>query len=240
MNSPKTLSIIIPVYNEEIRLKKTFSALKDFLDEKLFKEVQIVFVNDGSTDKTEDVVKAFCYPGVSVDYVSYKDNRGKGYAVTRGMIASKMDYALMCDADISTPFFEIKKFISYINDDKDIIIGTRKSRDAEVVVPQSIIRRNLGKVYTILANILTKQSVSDFTCGFKVFSKKARNIIFTRTIIERWSYDVEILLIAKKYNLRVFEVPVRWYNDQNTRVKLHKDILRSLTDIFKIISNRYE
>ena len=98
----------------------------------------------------------------------------------------------------------------------------------------------MGRCYTILANIITGVPVSDFTCGFKIFSKEARQKVFTRTKIERWSYDTEILYLAYRAGYPIVEVPVRWINDEGTRVNLWKDTVRSFVDLFRISFGKYD
>lgn len=238
MKNPLSLSIIVPVYNEELRLQKTFAALEAFYNQGLFEKMEVIFVNDGSTDKTTDIINRQQLR-IPKKLISYSPNRGKGRAVAVGMLESKMDYALLCDADISTPFEEITKFIKFMDQGVDVIIGTRKSKEAQVLKPQSFIRRNMGKCYTFLADLITGLSVSDFTCGFKLFSRSARAKIFDKVKIDRWSYDTEVLYVAHKQGLKIQEVPVRWSNDENTRVRLYKDAVRSFIDILKIRFHKY-
>lgn len=234
----KSLSIVIPVYNEEQRLSKTFSSLEEFLKQHHFYDIEIIFVDDGSTDKTREIIKKFS-DRIILNLISYPKNKGKGYAVVQGMMAAKNDYALICDADMSTPLAEITNFISLMTEDVPVIIGTRKAKGAHVSKPQSIIRRNLGRCYTLIADLITGLRVSDFTCGFKLFSRHARKLIFPKLKIERWSYDAEILFLAKLNHLPIKEVPVRWHNDENTRVRLGRDIFSSFIDLWRIRFGKY-
>lgn len=239
MTSAKTLSVVIPVYNEEKRLHKTFAALEGLYAGNLFAQIEAIFVDDGSRDRTVEIIKN---SNLKMPYrvISYVPNRGKGRAVAVGMKASTMDYALLSDADISTSFEEIKKFIPYLEEGADVIIGTRKSKEAKMLKKQPFIRRNMGKGYTFLADLITGLSVSDFTCGFKIFSRKAREAIFPHARIDRWSYDTEILYLAYRKNFKIKEVPVLWTNDENTRVNLFKDTIQSFVDILRIRFHRYE
>lgn len=233
MKLPNSLSIVIPVYNEEKRLHKTFSALTEFYKRDLFSHVEAIFVDDGSKDGTVEMIRTSKLP-MPFRVISYTPNRGKGRAVAEGMRASEMDYALMCDADISTSFEEIIKFMPHLQKGEDVVIGTRKSKEARMIKPQPFIRRNLGRCYTLLADMITGLSVSDFTCGFKIFSRKARAAVFPHVRIDRWSYDTEILFLANKKGFHIVEVPVNWTNDVNTRVRLYKDAAKSFIDILRI------
>jgi dolichyl-phosphate beta-glucosyltransferase len=238
MKLPLTLSVVVPVYNEEQRLHKTFAALRDFYSQNIFSAMDVIFVDDGSRDSTKNLIEKADLP-MPFRIISYQPNRGKGRAVAVGMNASTMDYALMCDADISTSFNEMRKFIPALERGEDVIIGTRKSKEARMLKPQPFIRRNLGRCYTILADLMTGLSVSDFTCGFKLFSRRSRAAIFKKAIIDRWSYDTEILYLAHKYGFKIVEVPVDWTNDENTRVRLYKDAVKSFIDIIRIRLHRY-
>ncbi len=228
-----SLSLVIPVYNEEKRIGKTFDALFDFSRHHMFADLEVVFVNDGSRDSTLDKIRNFS-ASLPVRVISYQENRGKGFAVRRGMLEAKNDYVLFLDADMSTPLSEINLFLPYIRDHEDVIIGSRKIQGARVRKYQPWHRRMMGEVYTALANYITKAGVSDFTCGFKCFSRQASRKVFENAKIDRWSYDAEILFLARKFNLRIIEVGVSWENDEDTKVRLGIDAIQSLFDLVRI------
>jgi len=228
-----SISIIFPVFNEESRLEKAFSALGYFLNNDTFSNVEIIFVDDGSQDKSAEMINnfSFKYP---IRLISYKENRGKGYAVRRGMLAANNDYCLMLDVDMSTDFKELEKMIPLIKQGISVIIGTRKVEGATMIRRQPWYRQKLGEGYTFIANIITGVWVSDYTCGFKCFSRGAVNKIFPLVVVDRWSYDVEILFLAKKLGFSIREVPVSWENDDNSRVRLFRDMFGSFIDLIKI------
>lgn len=240
----KTLTLVIPVYNEEKRIGKTIKALLrgfSFADLKLEK---VIFVDDGSRDKTKlkiknEKLKIEKKLKAKIKIISYSKNRGKGYAIKKGMIASKSDYTLMFDADMSTEIREFKKFLPYINKDIDVIIGTRKNGESTVKIHQPLYRKFLGRGFTLLSNIILNTWVTDFTCGFKAFSKEAKDRIFQNTIIDRWAYDAEIIYLANKMNLKIQEKSVIWKNDPGTKVNLLKDLPETLTDLIKIRLHDY-
>lgn len=235
----KTLSFVIPVYNEEKRIGKTIKALLGGFSFAGLKLEKVIFVDDGSKDETKSKIKNQKSKiekklKAKIKIISYSKNRGKGYAIKKGMLASKSDYTLMFDADMSTKIKELKKFMPYINKDVDIIIGTRKNGHSTVVKHQPLYRELLGHGFTLLSNIILDTWVTDFTCGFKAFSKEAKNRIFENTLIDRWSYDAEIIYLAKKMNLTIQEKAVVWKNDPGTKVNLMKDLPETLTDLIKI------
>jgi dolichyl-phosphate beta-glucosyltransferase len=240
----KQLTIVIPVYNEVARLEKTFRALKSpSVPWGIFGLEEIIFVNDGSKDYTKEMIKAE-RPKLEkatkarVRLISYKHNRGKGHAVKTGMLASKSEYTLMMDADISTPLSELERFQVSAKKERAVIIGTRKSRVVRVEKEQPWLRRNMGKVFTLLSKIILNTWVSDFTCGFKMFRLEANREVFSRSVIERWGYDSEILFLAKNLGYPIKEISVRWRNDERSKVNLIKDAWRSLTELIKIRYNQ--
>lgn len=233
------LSIVIPVFNEERRLPKTFDALRNFTKKKFAPVAEVIFVDDGSNDGTLKMIKEFKFE-FPVKLISYPQNCGKGHAVRRGMLDASGDYALMLDADMSTPLAEIEKFTLLMELGAQVIIGTRKIAGAKVLKHQPFLRQKMGEAYTALANIITGAGVSDFTCGFKCFSRDAVNKIFPVAKIDRWSYDSEILYLARLYGFAIQEVPVSWSNDENTKVRLGRDAWQSFWDLLKIRFGKYE
>lgn len=228
-----SLSVVIPVYNEEKRINKTFDRLLDFAAHHSCADLEIIFVDDGSLDKTLDKLRNF-NALLPVEIISYKENRGKGFAVRQGMRKAKNDYVLFLDADMSTPFTEVDKFLPHMRDHHDVIIGNRKIQGSHVKKYQSWHRRKMGDIYTLLARGITGVDVSDFTCGFKCFSKKAAKKIFGDARIDRWSYDAEVLFLARIAGFNIFEVGVSWENDEDSKVRLGKDVVQSFLDLIRI------
>lgn len=262
----RSISFVIPLYNEEKRIEKTFDALRQtqglfprgpaqrVLSEGL-KLSEVIFVDDGSTDATFEKIQKWVTSVSSIQYrvyraknnntgysilntqysvISYKPNRGKGYAIRQGMLESKSDYTLFFDADISTPLKEVEKFAPLVESGIDVIVGTRKNGKSTVIVHQPLYRELLGKIFTQLTRLFLQVDVTDFTCGFKAFSKKAIVSIFPKAQISGWGYDAEILFLAKKAHLSMQEIPVIWSNDERTTVKLSSAIIRTLWELLKI------
>jgi dolichyl-phosphate beta-glucosyltransferase len=229
-----TVSLIIPVYNEEKRLVKTFSALKTVQVPCGIRLTEVIFVNDGSTDTTASLIKEFSEHNKRVRLISYTQNQGKGYAVRQGMLAATGDYALFFDADMSTPLSQIKKFLPCMENHIDVIIGTRKNGNSIVIRRQPLYRELLGKCFTRLAQFVFQVEVTDFTCGFKAFSQSARLTVFPNSIINGWGFDAEILFLAKIRGFVVAERAVTWTNDENTKVNLAKAIPQTLQELIRI------
>lgn len=238
----KTLSFIIPVYNEKKRIKYCFKALKSFKFPKNIELREIIFVNDGSKDNTlleiqNNTQELANKTGSKVIIVSYKKNKGKGYAVKKGMLKSSSDYSLFFDVDMSTPLNQLKKFVPFMLKDNDVIIGTRKSLKSTVVIQQPVYRQLLGKVFTLFSNIVLNTKVTDFTCGFKAFSKRSTKDVFLKSKINRWGYDSEILFLASKLNYNIIEIPVIWSDVRGSKVNVFKSVFSSLNDLYLIRKN---
>lgn len=231
------LSVIIPVFNESKRLGNLDKVIS-YLGSKKDLKSEIIVVNDGSSDNTLILLKKF----KDIKIISYPQNRGKGFAVKTGMLGASGDFRLFLDVDLSTPIEELEKVLPQIPK-FEVIIGSRKTDSAKVLIKQSILRENLGKGFTKLSQIILHVDASDFTCGFKCFSKEAADAIFNKVTIERWGFDSEILFLAKKHGYLIKEVPVSWANDRNTKVRFPQDIFNSFAELIKIrlnnLSGRY-
>jgi len=225
--NPK-LSVIVPVFNEQERLFHLDEICKYFLP-----ATEIIVVNDGSTDSTVELLKKYLKKYRNIKIISYVPNRGKGYAVRQGMLAAKGVYRLFLDIDLSTSPKHWPEFSRHLRE-ADVIIGSRRSANAVIAGRQSVLRENMGRVFTWLSRVFLATPVNDFTCGFKVFSADAAQKIFSRSLIDRWGFDAEILFIAHSLGLKIVSLPVTWTNDPNTRVSLFRDTLTSLTDLLRI------
>lgn len=228
------LSVILPVYNEEDCIIDSLNRIIKYLSEKKFK-YEIIIVNDGSSDNTQKLVENFIKEkSLKEIKLLLSEHKGKGYAVKLGMLNSSGDYSLFLDADLSTDISELEKMLPLIKQGEDVIIGSRRIPGARIARHQSFLREFMGRVYTWLSNLFLGTSISDFTCGFKCFSKKAKEKIFNAQKIDGWSFDSEILLLAKKFGFVIKEVPVVWYNDPSTNVRLLRDTISSFIELVKI------
>lgn len=226
------LSVIIPVFNEEKRLSN-LSKIIIFLSAKKFKS-EIVIINDGSTDHTLKKTKRI--KNKLIHIISYNENRGKGYAIRQGMLYSKGYHKLFLDIDLSTSIEELDQFLLDLNK-FDVLIGSRRTQGSKFLIRQPFLREFMGRVFTKFSQIFTQVNVSDFTCGFKCFSKKSAQRIFSKQLINKWGFDTEILFLASLYGFKIKEIPVAWKNDPRSRVKFPQDIITSFTDLIKIRIN---
>lgn len=235
MGARKTfLSIIVPVYNEAERILN-LNIIHEFLKKQKFKS-ELIIVNDGSSDATLRKIK-FLTRSIKIKLITYDENMGKGYAVRKGMLAASGKYRLFTDVDLSTPMEELYKFMPFIKK-YDVLIGSRKVRGADVIKHQPFVRESLGKGFTKLSSLILNIKVSDFTCGFKCFSQKAAKEIFSKGKISRWGFDSEILFIAKYKGFTIKEIPVKWSDDNKTKVNFPYDLVNSFSELLQIKYNQ--
>lgn len=230
------LSVIIPAYNEEKRLPKTLEAVNDYLSKQDY-ESEIIVVDDGSKDGTKKLAESFRDKIKNLKVLSYEKNQGKGYAVRFGMLRASGDYRLFMDADNSTSIDQVEKMWPYFEEGYDIIIGSRDVKGAILDPPQPLYRRFLGEVFGFLVSLICGLwGIKDTQCGFKAFTKKATEDIFKRCKINRFAFDPEILVIAKKLKYKIKEIPVYWKNDPFSKVKF-KSMVKMGIDLIKIRIN---
>jgi len=231
------LSVIIPAYNEGKRLPKTLEEIDKYLRKQSY-DYEILVVNDGSKDKTVEIAKGLIPKIKNLIVTGYKKNQGKGYAVRFGMLEAKGDYRLFTDADNSTSIDHVEKIWPEFKKGFDIIIGSRDIKGAVLDPPQPWIRKLiLGEGFKLYRKIIIGLwGIEDTQCGFKCFTKKATEKIFQKCRINRFAFDPEFLVIAKKLGYEIKEIPIYWKNDPESKVKF-KSIIKMALDLIKIRLN---
>jgi len=230
------LSVVIPAYNEEARIGESLRRIIPYL-RSLHRPFELIVVDDGSRDGTIEVVRGSINGCDRVRILRNKRNRGKGYAVRRGMLEAKGKYVLFTDADLSTPIDELGRFLTWLNDGYDIAIGSRRVSGARIEVHQPLLRETMGKIFAWLTNFLLVKDISDITCGFKCFRRSVARDLFSRQKLSGWSFDAEILFIAKRRGYKIKEVPIRWRDSPGTKVKMIKDAIKSFWELLQIRLN---
>ncbi len=230
------LSLIVPVYNESARLSASLHEMGAYLARMPFTS-EIVIADDGSTDDTLAVAQHVAGSlSVPVRLLHYELNRGKGGALKLGFAAARGERLVFTDCDLSTPLDEMEKFLERLDAGSDFVIGSRKREGAEITKHQPRLRENLGKVFTWIVRMLIAD-VTDMTCGFKAYRREVGKDLFSRMRVYDWSFDAELLLIARHSGYRHEEVPVRWEDHEGTKVNLVRDIVMSLIGIVRIRIN---
>jgi len=208
------LSVVIPAYNEALRLPATLARLHEHLSGRAH---EILVVDDGSSDATGEIALR---AGGAVRVLRHEPNRGKGYAVRRGMLAAAGARRLMSDADLSTPIEELARLEAEIDAGFDVAIGSRAVAGARIEVRQPAYREAMGRLFNRLVQLLLLPGVADTQCGFKLFTAGAAEAAFRPCRLDGFSFDVEALYVARRRGLRIAEVPIVWRNDAATRVGL--------------------
>jgi dolichyl-phosphate beta-glucosyltransferase len=221
------LSVVVPALNEEDRLPRTLARIAAHLG-RSGAPYEVLVVDDGSRDRTAAQAEA---AGATV--LRNEANRGKGYAVRRGMLAARGARRLMTDADLSTPIEELDRLAARMDDGHDVVIGSRALPGARIEVHQPWYRENMGRFFNLFVRALAVPGITDTQCGFKLFSAAAARDVFSAARLDGFSFDVEALFLARKKGYRIAEVPVLWRNDAASRVSLLRGFL-AFPDLLRI------
>lgn len=232
------VSIIIPAYNESERLIAPLRTLLDYAE--AAGNMEIVVVDDGSTDGTADFARETAKekPGVAVNVIRYEQNRGKGFAVKTGLQAAQADYALITDADLSTPIEEMTKLIGLIRDGScDVAFGSRALDRSLIGTHQPWFREQGGRVVNLMIRKMSGLEFSDTQCGFKAFNMLKFRPLLDLMTIDRFGFDVEFLFVANHHGLRLAEIPVRWNDVEGSKVSAIRDTRRMFNELRQIRRN---
>lgn len=231
-----SVSVIIPAYNEAVRLPSTLAATADYFAGRA-EDFEVLVVDDGSTDETASVVSAFAgqRPEVSVQCLSYGGNRGKGYAVRYGMLRASGDLRVFCDADLATPAEEYEVvWAAMTAQNAPIGIGSRPLRNSHLLVHQPWYREQLGRGFNAAVQLLAVPGIADTQCGFKIFTAETAKAVFSKCRIDGFAFDSEALFIARRLGYGIAEVPIRWSHKEGSKVSMVRDGLRMLLDLSRI------
>jgi dolichyl-phosphate beta-glucosyltransferase len=238
-DAPPELSIIIPAYNEEKRIGRTLRDIHEYFATQAIQpgELEIVVVDDGSSDSTPQVVQEYIGEIPGLRLISNQQNRGKGYSVRRGMLEARGAVSLFTDADLSSPIEESEKLLTSIRAGNDFAIGSRAVDRSLILAHQSRFREIAGIVFNGFVRLFTGLQFHDTQCGFKAFASELCRIMFEQQRIDGFGFDPEILFIARKNGLKGAEVPVRWSHDSGTKVHVLRDSFLMFADLVYIRLN---
>lgn len=235
------LSIVIPAHNEEDRLPNTLEKIYKFLETQDFL-YEVIIVENGSSDHTLELAQEFAQSRPTLR-VLQEQKRGKGNAVKRGMLEACGDYRFICDADLSMPIEELLKFIPPALQQFDIAIASREAPGA-VRYNEPPYRHIGGRAVNFIIQLLILPGLNDTQCGFKCFRADIAEAIFRQQTLAGWSFDIEILYLARRKKFIINEIPIHWYFDADSKVSAVRDAVRMISDIFRIhlnaIRGRYD
>jgi glycosyltransferase involved in cell wall biosynthesis len=224
------LSIVVPAYNEAGRIRDTLERLYHFKELEPY-SIELIVVDDGSTDQTVETVSAF--PGVRL--IRNDRNHGKGFTVRHGVLEARGDLVLFTDADLSTPIEEVDKLLSALQSSgADAAVGSRALQRELIGIHQPWPREMAGRFFNLLVRVFTGLRLHDTQCGFKLFKRSSTRWAFERMLVERFGFDPELLFLIERGGGRVVEVPVRWNDNPATKVRFLRDATRMFLDLIAI------
>jgi len=231
------LSVIIPAYNEELRLPRTLRQSIEYLKAQPYGS-EIIVVNDGSTDETERVVRENCSDSIPVRLLAHADgaNHGKGASVKRGMLEARGVYRLFMDADNSTTLDQVDRFWPFFDQGYAVVIGSRALKGSVIGAHQAWYKELAGRLGNSIIRAFAVPGISDTQAGFKMFAGKEAEVIFSRQTIDRWGYDIELLAIARSHGFRIAEVPITWINASGSKVTM-ESYFEVLGEVWRVRRN---
>lgn len=228
------LSILFPAHDEENRLPETLSKVSDFIDQQDYL-CEVIIIENASSDSTLKIAEEYAAVHEHVTVI-HDDLPGKGRAVQKGMAAAQGQYRFICDVDLSMPITEIVHFLPPQLDDFDIAIASRECPGA-VRYGEPYYRHFVGRVFNTLVRLMALPELNDTQCGFKCFTAAAANELFPKMTIFGWTFDVEILAIARQKKMRIKEIPIPWYYQPRSKIHVMKDSVRMALDLILIRKN---
>ena len=234
MRAAPDLSVIIPAYQEAARIGPSLAAVLAYLRGQPW-SFELIVVDDGSRDATVEVVRAGLAGEPEARLISYQPNRGKGYAVRTGVLSSLGDKVVFLDADLSTPPEEIPAAMAALEAGAEVVIGSRRHPQSEILVHQPPYRRVATAVFTYIRHLIVGlRQYTDTQCGFKALRGDVARALFARTVINRFMFDVELIYLAEKAHLVVREQPVRWTDAPGTKVRFIEGGVNMVKDLLRI------
>ncbi len=232
------LSVVVPAYQEERRIGPSLDALVAHLNAQPY-ATEIVVVGDGCTDHTASVVRARAEASpVPIAMLDRAENRGKGYSVREGLLAARGRMRLFSDADLATPIDELDRMLAVAHRrGAQVVIASRALPESELVVRQPWYRETMGRIFNLLVRAAGLTECPDTQCGFKLLSVEAVERVVPRLTIDGFGFDVELLWVALKQGLEVWQIPVRWIDSPASRVSPITDSAQMFLDLLRVRVN---
>ena len=234
----KSLSIVIPFFNEAKRVNVSLKKIKKFVDRSKFKRIEVNFINDGSIDESPQIIKKFIKKenrkNIKYKIFELGANEGKGAALKKGVLKSNCAWILTSDIDLSVDLnqviiWERKKLI--ISKHK-IFFGSRELKNS--VVKSKFYRKFLGYFFRLFTLLFFGIDLKDSQCGFKLYEKSVAKYIFKNLKTKGFEHDIEIVTLAKNKNFKIIELPVHWRHVSGSKLNVFFDPIKMLFGIIKI------
>lgn len=231
-DSVEGVSIILPVYNEEATLYRAVIETIEFMRDKNY-IFEIIIAEDGSTDSTPEIADKLSKDFDNITYLHSSRRLGRGISLKKAIYTSRYEYILYYDSDLSTELYHISEVIRYLDEGYDIVVGSRLLGNS--VVKRSFKREFFSRGYNLLVRLLLGSRIHDHQCGFKGFRKESILLLLDDIKDNHWFWDTEILVRAQKKGLKLIEIPIKWREDTDTKVRLKDDIIymgKSIIQLF--------
>jgi len=235
----KSLSIIFPVFNEELRLKLSFNHIKSFIKKKRDFKTEIIFANDGSTDNSLNLINEFINSSkqqkkIKFKIVNLKRNLGKGGALKLSVIKADYQWVLTTDIDMSVSLFQVTDWLKkkLIKNNQFVYFGSRTHKKS--LVKKKFLRNILGNIMRFIASTLLNIKIKDTQCGYKLYKKNVAKMVFSKLANYGFDHDLEIVLILHSKKISINELPVKWTHKSNSRLNILLDPIKMLIGIMKI------
>lgn len=228
------ISLVVPAYNEEKRLPVSLQKMLVHFKNSPY-EIEVLAIIEKSKDRTVEASQAVVKHDSRFQVIDNKVQRGKGYAVRSGMTRATGDLVFFMDADLSTPLDEVDAFVKHFNEHPsiDVAIGSREHARSQIVKSQHPLRKNMGRIFNKFVQLLAGEGITDTQCGFKAFRRDACQEIFSRQKLDGFAFDVEVLMLARLLGFKIDVLPVKWVNDEDSKVRIVRDSLKMLRDLIK-------
>lgn len=236
MDVPR-LAVIIPAYNEEARILPTLERIREYFSAQSYTWT-VTVISDGSSDRTNELVRGFVEANARFHLTESSPNRGKGFVVRKGMVECEGEFLLFSDADLAAPIEEVEKLWPAVdpsgNTKADIAIGSRPLRESRLEKRQPLYREMLGRAANKLIQLLAVPGIQDTQCGFKLYRRDVARDVFSRSKRNGFSFDFEALMIARDLGYKIAEVPIRWSHQEGSKVVMWRDVPKSLRDLVQL------
>jgi dolichyl-phosphate beta-glucosyltransferase len=228
------LSVVIPAHNEERRIPSTLENVIEFLNSQPYSS-EVVAVENASSDGTWEILQAAAAQTPAIR-LAQEPRRGKGMAVRRGVETARGEYIFICDADLSMPISEVNRFLPPQLTGADVAIGSREGPGAQRF-NEPHYRHLVGRVFNAMVKLVALPGLQDTQCGFKCFRREVARDVFAFQTIGGWGFDVEVLFVARKRGYRIAEVPIPWYFNPESHIRVMRDSFRMALDLLTIRLN---